>query len=292
MANTTNFGWETPDNTDLVKDGAAAMRTLGNSIDASFVDLKGGTTGQVLSKNSNTDLDFTWVAQDDSNAIQNSIVDAKGDLIVATAADTPGRLAVGSNDQVLIADSTTATGLKWTTLASGALTKISRQSFSNVASYSFDNVFSGTYSSYLIVFETISAATSTDDFQLQLRYAGPTTETAGYYGTTVWFDFDAGGPTSLAGGQLGTNNAGAFNISTATNTAGGTDPGSAGFMFYSQPSATCKPTWTGNFLSGTYLDAGFFGGGQYTTSRTYTGILFKSSSSNITGTIAIYGVSQ
>lgn len=60
MATTTNFGWETPDDTDLVKDGAAAMRTLGNSIDTSFVDLKGGTTGQVLSKASGTDLDFTW----------------------------------------------------------------------------------------------------------------------------------------------------------------------------------------------------------------------------------------
>lgn len=113
MATTTNFGWETPDDTDLVKDGAAAMRTLGNSIDTSFVDLKGGTTGQVLSKASNTDLDFTWVAQDDSNAIQNAIVDAKGDLIAATAADTPARLAVGTNGHVLTADSSTATGLKW-----------------------------------------------------------------------------------------------------------------------------------------------------------------------------------
>lgn len=64
MANTTNFGWETPDDTDLVKDGAAAMRTLGNSIDTSFVDLKGGTSGQILSKNSNTDLDFVWIAND------------------------------------------------------------------------------------------------------------------------------------------------------------------------------------------------------------------------------------
>ncbi len=64
MANTTNFGWETPDDTDLVKDGAAAMRTLGNSIDSSFVDLKGGTTGQILSKNSNTDLDYVWIAND------------------------------------------------------------------------------------------------------------------------------------------------------------------------------------------------------------------------------------
>ena len=64
MANTTNFGWETPDDTDLVKDGAAAMRTLGNAIDTSMVDLKGGTTGQILSKTSNTDMDFTWIAND------------------------------------------------------------------------------------------------------------------------------------------------------------------------------------------------------------------------------------
>jgi hypothetical protein len=113
MATTTNFGWETPDDTDLVKDGALAMRTLGNAIDASLVDLKGGTTGQVLSKTSNTDMDFTWVTSDDANAIQNAIVDAKGDLITATAADTPARLAVGSNGDTLVADSAATTGLRW-----------------------------------------------------------------------------------------------------------------------------------------------------------------------------------
>ena len=113
MATTTNFGWETPDDTDLVKDGALAMRTLGNAIDASLVDLKGGTTGQVLSKNSNTDMDFTWVTSDDANAIQNAIVDAKGDLITATAADTPARLAVGNNGDTLVADSSASTGLRW-----------------------------------------------------------------------------------------------------------------------------------------------------------------------------------
>jgi hypothetical protein len=64
MANTTNFGWETPDDTDLVKDGAAAMRTLGSAIDTSMGDLKGGTSGQILAKNSNTDMDFIWVAND------------------------------------------------------------------------------------------------------------------------------------------------------------------------------------------------------------------------------------
>jgi len=64
MANTTNFGWETPDDTDLVKDGAAAIRTLGSAIDASLADLEGGTTGQILSKNSNTDMDFVWITND------------------------------------------------------------------------------------------------------------------------------------------------------------------------------------------------------------------------------------
>jgi hypothetical protein len=62
MATSPNFGWLEPDNTDLVKNGALAIRTLGNAIDASLVDLKGGTTGQVLAKASNTDMDFVWAA--------------------------------------------------------------------------------------------------------------------------------------------------------------------------------------------------------------------------------------
>lgn len=117
---TTNFGWDIPQSTDLVKDGATAIAALGQDIDTALVDLKGGTTGQVLAKATNTDLDFSWVTQDDTNAIQNAIVDAKGDLISATAADTPARLAVGTNGQVLTADSTAATGIKWATPATGA----------------------------------------------------------------------------------------------------------------------------------------------------------------------------
>ena len=61
MATTTpNFGWSVPTSSDLLKNGATAIETLGDSIDASLVDLKGGTTGQVLAKATNTDMDFSW----------------------------------------------------------------------------------------------------------------------------------------------------------------------------------------------------------------------------------------
>ena len=109
-----------PTPTDLVTDLPADFEVFGQAVATSMADLLGGTSGQVLAKNSNTDMDFVWVAQDDSNAIQNAIVDAKGDLIAASAADTPARLAVGSNGETLVADSSTSTGLRYQgTIAAG-----------------------------------------------------------------------------------------------------------------------------------------------------------------------------
>jgi hypothetical protein len=116
MATTTpNFGWPVPTSTDLVKDGATAIEALGDGIDTSLVDLKGGTTGQVLSKTTSADMDFTWVTSDDANAIQNAIVNAKGDIIGASANDTPAITSVGANGEMLVADSSTSTGLDWKT---------------------------------------------------------------------------------------------------------------------------------------------------------------------------------
>jgi hypothetical protein len=143
MANTTNYNWETPDDTDLVKDGAAAIRTLGSSIDTTTKALNPSTTlGDIeyrsATANTNTRLGIgttgqvltvaggvpTWATSDDANAIQNAIVDAKGDLIAASAADTPARLAVGANGTVLTADSAEATGLKWAAPAAGGGGKV------------------------------------------------------------------------------------------------------------------------------------------------------------------------
>lgn len=114
MATTTNFGWETPDDTDLVKDGALAMRTLGNGIDTSFVDLKGGTTGQNLRKATNTDLDFTWAGD-----ATNTVIDAEGDLLVGDSADTLQRLAIGTTGQVLTVDTAIDGKIKWAAAAGG-----------------------------------------------------------------------------------------------------------------------------------------------------------------------------
>jgi hypothetical protein len=93
MATTTNFNWSTPDDTSLVKDGAAAIRTLGSSIDTSMAELKGGTTGQVLSKTSNTDMDFTWIEQDDTTLAFNA---QTGTTYTLVAADL-GKLVTASN---------------------------------------------------------------------------------------------------------------------------------------------------------------------------------------------------
>lgn len=68
MANpTSNFGWQMPTPTDLVTDLPADFEVFGQAVDTSLADLKGGTTGQVLSKNSNTDMDFVWVTNADGD---------------------------------------------------------------------------------------------------------------------------------------------------------------------------------------------------------------------------------
>lgn len=115
MATTTpNFGWAVPTSTDLVKDGAVAIETLGDSIDASLVDLKGGTTGQVLAKASGTDMDFTWTT---SSAGMTNPMTTTGDTIYSSSGSTPARLGIGSTGQVL----TVAAGIpSWATPSSSS----------------------------------------------------------------------------------------------------------------------------------------------------------------------------
>ena len=273
MANTTNFNWETPDDTDLVKDGAAAIRTLGSAIDTSLVDLKGGTTGQVLSKATNTDMDFTWVAQDDSNAIQNAIVDAKGDLIAASAADTPARLAVGTNGQVLTADSSTATGLKWASTSSGSLIKISTTALSG-SSGSISNCFSATYDNYVIVLSDIINASGTGDLLLLAR-TGSTNTTSGYDGSGFYING--------ASGQFYQWTDGLVQIYTTTTyyTGATVDLHSP----YSTKNTVCEMMQSGPNFSRINL-------GTLPDSTSYESLGWTVGTGTITGNLTIYGLEK
>jgi hypothetical protein len=164
MATTTpNFGWAVPTSTDLVKDGAVAIETLGDSIDASLVDLKGGTSGQVLKKNSNTDMDFIWGA--DSAGMTNPMT-TTGDTIYSSSGSTPARLGIGSTGQVL----TVSGGIpSWATPSSGGgLTLLQSLSLSG-ASVTSSTFTATSYKNYFVVLSDIYLANPNSDFDLRLN---------------------------------------------------------------------------------------------------------------------------
>ncbi len=140
-----------PTSTDLVTDLPADFETFGQAVDTTLADLKGGTTGQVLSKASNTDMDFTWVAPTAGDiegitagvgisgggtsgtvTVTNSMATAittNGDLIYGTGSGTFTRRAIGSTGQILTVSggvpawsSPTPTADNWTLVNAGGTT--------------------------------------------------------------------------------------------------------------------------------------------------------------------------
>ena len=200
---TTPFSWIMPSPTDLVTDLPADFEVFGQAVATSMADLLGGTSGQVLAKNSNTDMDFVWVTSDDANAIQNTIVDAKGDLIGATAADTPARLAVGTNGQMLTADSTAATGLAWTNPVTGGMTVLASGTLTS-QTLSLTSI-SGSYNDLRLVIRNWQLASAND---LNFRVNSDTS--TAYMNSRTYVD-SAGSGSAGSGGILS-----AFNINAGS----------------------------------------------------------------------------
>jgi len=198
MATTTNYGWTTPDDTALVKDGAAAIRTLGTSID-------------------------TTTFNNASAAIAKTIVDAKGDIIAATAADTVSRLAVGANDTVLTADSSQATGLKWAAPTSGGMTLISTTTLTG-ASVTLSSI-PATYNDLVLIIQNVRPVVDGDPIYMRIN-----TDTGTRYRSTQYLDINQ---TNVS-----------FNVSRWTIAPGGNDNTTGtGLIEFEIPNYANTTTW-------------------------------------------------
>ena len=170
----------------------------------------------------------------------------------------------------------TYSGSAWVAVGgTSGLTLINRTAFSSQASVTIDSLFSSTYKTYMIVIEDINAATATDDLLFQLRY-GSTTVAAGYYGSVWW---GAYGGTS---GNYTTANAAAFNVLANAR-------GNMVMWINNVGNSSQTAQWHGTAFDGQETKTNQFAG-LVSAAQTYTGILIKSSSTNITGSIAIYGL--
>ena len=137
---TTPFSWQMPTSTDLVTDLPADFEVFGQAVATSMADLLGGTTGQILSKATNADMDFTWIANDQGDitgvtagtgisgggtsgtvTVTNSMATAittAGDTLYGTGAGTFSRLGIGTTGQVLTVNGG-GTAPSWATPAGG-----------------------------------------------------------------------------------------------------------------------------------------------------------------------------
>jgi hypothetical protein len=156
MPTTTNYGWTTPADTDLVKDGASAIRSLGTAID-------------------------TTVFNNANAAIPKTIVDAKGDLIVASGSDAVARLAVGTNDFVLTADNTATNGIKWAAASGGGMTLINTGGTTLTGASVTISSIPSTYQDLMLYI--VQPLLTSNGENIQLRFNGDST--ANRYRTTT-----------------------------------------------------------------------------------------------------------
>jgi hypothetical protein len=250
MASTTNYSWSTPDDTALVKDGAAAIRTLGSSIDTTTKALNPSTTLGDIEYRSST-------------------------------ANTNTRLGIGTTGQVLAVSGGVPV---WSTVGGSGFTLIQRTAFSAVSntSTSFDGVFTSTYKAYRVVFENIASSDAPPvTLYWQWRKPGPTTHNTAYYAGFSRVNF--------AGAQTlgGNNNSAQYNLDSIGNTS---PNAYSFDVYRVGTGSTIYPLiyGMGTGYSGNIGPYTF--GGTLDATIDATGFILSASAGTITGTVAIYGL--
>lgn len=188
-----------PTASDLVTDLPADFEVFGQAVDTSLADLKGGTTGQVLKKNSNTDMDFVWGA--DSAGMTNPMT-TTGDIIYSSSGSTPARLGIGTSGQVLNVSGGVPA---WTTPASGSMTELASGSMSST-SVSLTSI-SASYQNLVLVIYSPTWATANDDLAIRVN-----NDTGSNYLTSRTTSSSTNSLAYISGGQQVYNQANSFYI--------------------------------------------------------------------------------
>jgi hypothetical protein len=280
MATTTNYSWTTPDDTDLVKDGASAIRTLGSAID-------------------------TTVFNNAAAAVAKSTIDAKGDLLVGTADDTVGRLAVGTDGYTLVADSAETTGLKWAApAASGGMTLIQETSASTDSSLTFGSI-PASYKQLLLVWSGIYVSALGNVFSL--RFNNDSGGNYSVFGEVITdYTINTGGSGAKDGNNSATDATDTVNFSNGPfgyNTTGSTNYNqqSMGTCLIDNYSSTSKfkyyaVDWV-HHIDGTTTGVSSHAKGVYKSTSAITSLdIFRQTgagtfSNNTSTSIRLYGIS-
>ena len=315
-----------PTSSSLVTNLPADFNTFGQAVDTSMSELLGGTTGQVLSKTSNTSMDFTWVTPADQTPLTT-----KGDIFAFSTVDA--RLPAGTNETRLVADSAQTLGLKYVADTTNYAIAAKGDLLVGTAADTLDALSVGTNDQILVADSTASTglkwatpatptsgmtlikrATTTGAANTGTTYDGVFTSTYKAYKIVIesWisataaddplFQLRYAGPTTQSTDYYGANAVlGRDNVVINNPTVNGSalimseNVGDSWGSHYEMTvtqvgNASEKPS--GFYLGNRQANQSVITGALYNdVARTYTGFIL-STASNLTVTVAVYGLAS